>query len=75
YMQNSPQFVISYYAILRAEAIVVPINPMNTSEELSFYVNDCETRVAIVGQELLDKAAPLLGRTALEQIIVAAYSD
>jgi len=75
YMQNSPQFVISYYAILRAEAIVVPINPMNTSEELSFYVHDCETRVAIVGQELLDKAAPLLGRTALEQIIVAAYSD
>src|SRR5690606_40299819 len=28
YMQNSPQFVISSYAILRADAVVVPVNPM-----------------------------------------------
>src|SRR5688500_8169240 len=29
YMQNSPQFIIAYYAILRADAVVVPVNPMN----------------------------------------------
>ncbi|EZP76956.1 long-chain-fatty-acid--CoA ligase [Parageobacillus genomosp. 1] len=75
YMQNSPQFIISYYAILRAEAIVVPINPMNTTEELSFYVKDCETKLGIVGQELFAKAEPLLSTTPLEHIIVAAYSD
>jgi fatty-acyl-CoA synthase len=75
YMQNSPQFIISYYAILRAEAIVVPINPMNTSEELSFYIQDCETKVGIVGQELFAKVEPLLSSTALEHVIVAAYSD
>ncbi|MGH8626063.1 MAG: AMP-binding protein [Gammaproteobacteria bacterium] len=33
YTQNSPQFVIGYYAILRADALVVPINPMNLAEE------------------------------------------
>ena len=27
-MQNSPQFIIAYYAILRANAVVVPVNPM-----------------------------------------------
>lgn len=75
YMQNSPQFVISYYAILRAEAIVVPINPMNTSDELSFYIQDCETKVGIVGQELFAKVEPLLSSTALDRVIVAAYSD
>lgn len=75
YMQNSPQFIISYYAILRAEAIVVPINPMNTSEELSFYIQDCETKVGIVGQELFAKVESLLSSTALERVIVAAYSD
>jgi len=26
-MQNSPQFVIGYYGILRANAVVVPLNP------------------------------------------------
>src|ERR1051325_7019398 len=29
YLQNSPQFVISYYAVLRADAVVVPVNTMN----------------------------------------------
>ena len=33
-MQNSPQFVIAYYAVLRADAVVVPVNPMNLTEEL-----------------------------------------
>src|ERR1700712_172707 len=28
-MQNSPQFIIAYYGILRANAVVVPLNPMN----------------------------------------------
>ena len=28
-MQNSPQFMIGYYGILRANAVVVPLNPMN----------------------------------------------
>jgi non-ribosomal peptide synthetase component E (peptide arylation enzyme) len=32
YAQNSPQFIIGYYAILRADAVVVPVNPMNKSE-------------------------------------------
>ena len=33
YMQNSPQFVIGYYAILRADAMVVPVNAMNLAGE------------------------------------------
>ena len=39
YMQNSPQFVLAYYAILRADAVVVPVNPMNLSEELRHYIS------------------------------------
>ncbi|HEY4438956.1 MAG TPA: AMP-binding protein, partial [Candidatus Elarobacter sp.] len=34
YMQNAPQFVIAYYAIMRADAVVVPLNPMLVAEEL-----------------------------------------
>jgi fatty-acyl-CoA synthase len=71
YLQNSPQFVIAYYAILRADAAVVPVNPMNRTEELRHYVEDAQTKVAIVGQELYERIAPL----GLAQVIVAAYSD
>lgn len=75
YMQNSPQFVIAYYAILRANAVVVPINPMNITSELEFYINDTEAELAIVGQELFSQIAPHLKTTSLEGVIVAAYSD
>jgi fatty-acyl-CoA synthase len=75
FMQNSPQFVIGFYAILRANAVVVPINPMLMANELEFYIRDCEIKTAIAGQELYDRVQPLLGRTSLENLVIAAYSD
>ena len=39
-MQNCPQFVIAYYAILRADAVVVPVSPMNVTDELIHYLKD-----------------------------------
>ncbi|HEX7044957.1 MAG TPA: long-chain fatty acid--CoA ligase [Burkholderiales bacterium] len=74
YMQNSPQFVIGYYAILRANAVVVPINPMNLTNELRHYVQDSGATTALVAQELYPQVEPLLGE-GLEHVVVAAYSD
>jgi fatty-acyl-CoA synthase len=71
YLQNSPQFVIGYYAILRADAVVVPVNPMNRTEELRHYVDDAGARAAIVGQDVVKQIEPL----DFEHLIVAAYSD
>src|SRR5690554_1062675 len=34
-MQNCPQWIIAYYGILRADAVVVPLNPMNRESELT----------------------------------------
>jgi fatty-acyl-CoA synthase len=74
YMQNSPQFVIAYYAILRADAVVVPVNPMNLTEELRHYVADSDARTAVAGQELYPQIKPLVGN-GLNQVVIAAYSD
>ena len=88
YLQNSPQWVIGYYGILRADAVVVPVNPMNRRDELQHYVEDTGARVAIVGQELLDEIVPHLagdrgasgagvdaGAWGLASVLVAAYGD
>ena len=73
-LQNSPQFVIGYYAILRADAAVVPANPMLRTDELRYLCEDSGARVAIVGQELLDAWRPLLG-VAVDHAVVATYAD
>jgi fatty-acyl-CoA synthase len=75
YLQNSPQFVIAYYGILRANAVVVPLNPMYLTQEFLRCAKDAGATTAIVSQELYPRIEPLLDSRALEQVIVAAYSD
>ena len=75
YMQNSPQFVIAYYAILRANAVVVPLNPMYLTQEFLRSARDSGARVAIVSQELYPRVEPLVGGPDLERFVVAAYVD
>jgi fatty-acyl-CoA synthase len=71
YAQNSPQFVIAYYAIVRADAVVVPVNPMNRTEELRHYVEDSGARVAFAGNDVLAEIEPL----GLEKLIPVVYAD
>lgn len=75
YMQNAPQFVISYYAILRADAVVVPVNPMSRHAELAHYAADSGAHVMLAGQELLPFAIPLLDEDCLQTIIAATYAE
>jgi fatty-acyl-CoA synthase len=75
YLQNSPQFIIAYYAVLRADAVLVPANPMNLTEEMRHYIEDAEVAVAICGAELLPRLEPLMGPHGLARVIVAEYGD
>jgi fatty-acyl-CoA synthase len=75
YMQNSPQFIIAYYAILRANAVVVPLNPMYLTQEFLRSAGDASARVAIVSQELFPRVEPLVGGADIEHFVVAAYAD
>src|SRR6185369_16082620 len=74
YAQNCPQFIVAYYAILRADAVVVPVNPMNRSAELSHYIGDSDARAAVAAQELWPEIEPYLGK-GLEHCLLAAYSE
>jgi fatty-acyl-CoA synthase len=73
-MQNCPQFVIGYYAILRADAVVVPVSPMNVTDELVHYLANSGAVTALIGQEVYKQFRYLIG-TKLEHLIVATYAD
>jgi fatty-acyl-CoA synthase len=74
-MQNSPQFMIAYYGILRADAIVVPLNPMNLTQEILKFAKDAGSTTILVAQELYARVEPLIKSGEIKQAIVAAYSD
>ncbi|MEO8135428.1 MAG: AMP-binding protein, partial [Betaproteobacteria bacterium] len=75
YLQNSPQFIIGYYAVLRADAVVVPVNAMNKAMELEHYVRDSGAVAAVVSQDLLPNIVPWLGTAAFRHAVVATYGD
>ena len=78
-MQNCPQLIVAHFAILRADAVVVPVNPMNRAEELKHYIADPDARVAITSADLageLAAASDALPRDQrLAHLIVTHFSD
>ncbi|MEN9315618.1 MAG: hypothetical protein RIS35_2011, partial [Pseudomonadota bacterium] len=78
-MQNSPQFVIASYAILRADAVVVPVNPMSRADELAHYIADPEAKVAICAADLVAHIeagdAQVDASRRLQRLLVARYAD
>lgn len=78
-MQNCPQLVLAHFAILRANAVVVPVNPMNRADELGHYITDPDTRVAITTADLAaewakaDTALPEAQR--LQHLVVTHFTD
>ncbi|MDY0107467.1 MAG: AMP-binding protein, partial [Giesbergeria sp.] len=78
-MQNCPQLVMAHFAILRANAVVVPVNPMNRAEELKHYITDPEARVAITTADLapeLAKASNALpAGQGLAHLVATQFTD
>ena len=79
YMQNCPQFVAAYYGILRANAVVVPVNPMNKAEEFKHYITDPQARVVICSADLAGFVAAanaeLPEADRLQNVLVTRYTD
>ena len=79
FMQNCPQYAAAYYGILRANAVVVPVNPMNRAEEFKHYITDPQTRVVICTADLASLVASantaLPEAQRLSQVLVTRYTD
>jgi len=78
-MQNCPQLVITHFAILRLDAVVVPVNPMNRTEELKHYILDPDAKVAVTTADLAPELAAasnaLEKSQRLKHLLVTQFTD
>ncbi len=58
-IENSVDYVISYYAILKCGATTVALNTELTSENLDYILQDCDVNVVLVNRKLLKRIRPL----------------
>ena len=75
YMENCPQFVISYFGILRAGGIVVALNPMFKQIELEYEINDSQLETLVVFDYLFPEVKQVMNRVKLRNVIVTSLRD
>ena len=69
YSPNCWQWVVSYYGVLKAGAVINPINVMLTPQEVEYATRDCGSSVILGSREKLE---PLLGieiRTSVRELV------
>jgi len=79
YLQNCPQFVVAFYAAMRADAVVVPVNPMNRADEFEHYISDPDTKIVICAADLAGFVATanstLPAERRLKRVLAVRYAD
>lgn len=71
HLPNCPQYVIGYYAAMRAGAIVVPCNPIYKAYEMKHQLRDSGAKVIVTLSSLYPLVREIRSQTPLEHVIVA----
>jgi long-chain acyl-CoA synthetase len=69
-LPNTPEFPELYYGILRAGAIVVPMNPLLKSREVQYYLTDSGAALALAWHGVADEAAEGARRAGTDLVII-----
>jgi long-chain acyl-CoA synthetase len=75
FMPNTPQFVLTFFAILKAGGVVVSINPLYSSREIIHQVNDAGIELMLVMSnfyKLIKEAQP---STKIKKIVVTNLKE
>jgi fatty-acyl-CoA synthase len=79
FMQNCPQYAIAFYAVQRADAVVVPVNPMNRADEFTHYIVDAGAQVALTTADLAGTVAEANARVPeahrLRAVLATRFAD
>jgi long-chain acyl-CoA synthetase len=72
YLPNSPEYLITYFAIVRIGAVAVPFNIMYKSSEISYILNDSEAKILFASaKEAQENVSSILSQSPnLKHLIV-----
>ncbi len=71
HLPNCPQFVLAYYATLRAGGIVVPCNPLYKAHEMIHQLDNSGAKIIFTLSNTYPLVREIRDRTALREVIVA----
>jgi long-chain acyl-CoA synthetase len=75
YMPNCPQFLIAYYAILKAGAVVVATSPLYSRREVEYQLNDSGAETIILLSMFYELVRGVKPNTKLKNVIVSNLKE
>jgi len=73
-LPNIPQFLISYFGILKAGAVAVPLNVMLKAPEVAFELGDSGARVLITWEGILDESVTGARAAGLAEVYAVGHA-
>lgn len=70
---NGWEWIVSYYAVLKAGGIINPVNVLLTPREVNYIVNDCGARVIITSADKAEQLSEFRKQMPIQHIV--AYGD
>ena len=74
-LPNIPQFLISYFGILKAGGAVVPLNVLLRAPEVAFHLGDSGARVLITWEGVLAEARKGAEAAGLDKVYAVGHAD
>ena len=75
FMPNTPQFVMAYFGILKAGAVVVATNPLYTASEIEHQVNDAGIETMFVMSNFYKTIKTAQPKTKIKTLIVTNLKE
>ena len=75
FMPNTPQYVMAYFAILKAGGVVVAVNPLYTPREIEHQLNDAGVEVMFVMSNFYKTIKSVQPSTRLKKLIVTNIKE
>ena len=75
YMPNTPQFVLAYFAVLKAGGVVVATNPLYSAREIEHQANDSGLEVMLVMSNFYRLLKEVQPKTKIRKVVVTNLKE
>ena len=75
FLPNIPQFIIAYFGILKAGAVVTAISPLHREREVEYQLCDSEAQTIIALDSLYAVVDNVWAKTKLKNVIVTSLDE
>ena len=75
YLPNSPQFIISYFGILKIGAIATTVSPLYTPREIAYQLRDSGAKAIVCLDLHYEKVEKALEEAPLEYVIITSIEE